>query len=61
MTTKLPKIQSAQEAQDAAFRKMPAWKKVRLASHFSAFLQKLNTLNQSDGLRDTPRKNWDNP
>lgn len=47
----------AQEKQDEIFREMPAERKLRLASRFSAFILRLNALNQNGRISKLARQN----
>ncbi len=48
---------SAQDRQDDIFRKMPADKKLSLASDFSMFILGLNKLNKNNGFSRIAGKN----
>ena len=55
--SKIVKKQTAQDFQDEVFRKMTVAQKLQLTWKFSAFLQKLNQLNQKDGIHGIFSKN----
>lgn len=54
------KNKSAQDIQDEIFRKMPAEKRIKLASDFSMFLLELNKIGKRDGFSRVNAKNRKN-